>query len=258
MWRNTWLFLTSLNMVHVIHWSQFIIFASFVICCTRATENSRLCFNIPPGIERLRWGVDLTKFTLFPSTEEQKLNQLKAPIIDFTCSEGKKHSYQNAGQEHDLPDEISSFFNSKVGNVTWNVKNHTNLQYFYSKNDTFGKGNKFNILHSKIRRSRELRNRFLKESVIATDCSGNLTFYKVIFKPSFMLPLGKSAQTLLDKIDPVSEKSYDDYMNFIQHFGTHYIYEADMGGQISIRLLANHSQELQYNREFERVRKQYF
>merc|ERR1711931_232029 len=62
------------------------------------------CGKIPPGMDKLKLGLDIAKLDLLPKEAETADMGYKRPVFDYTCEEGKVvHIGDN---QYDLPDQI--------------------------------------------------------------------------------------------------------------------------------------------------------
>ncbi len=77
---------------------------SIINACYGATP----CASLPPGIEKLRHGIDLVSFDMFPEDVTTEPG-LAGAIFDFTCDEKKKWANPAIpATQYDLPDQIES------------------------------------------------------------------------------------------------------------------------------------------------------
>ncbi|CAM6031723.1 unnamed protein product [Sphagnum compactum] len=66
------------------------------------------CASLPPGLEKLRHGIDLVTFDMFPEDVTAEPG-LAGTIFDFTCDEKKKWANPAIpANQYDLPDQIES------------------------------------------------------------------------------------------------------------------------------------------------------
>ena len=48
-----------------------------------------MCANIPPGMDKLKLGLDIGKLDLLPKEAETADMGYKRPVFDYTCEEGE-------------------------------------------------------------------------------------------------------------------------------------------------------------------------
>ncbi len=63
------------------------------------------CHLLPPAFERLRHGVDVETFDMFPPDLAAPEGFVK-PIFDFTCNQKKKWTDANTNTAYGLPDQV--------------------------------------------------------------------------------------------------------------------------------------------------------
>jgi hypothetical protein len=77
---------------------------SIINACYAATP----CASLPPGLEKLRHGIDLVTFDMFPEDVTAEPG-FAGSIFDFTCDEKKKWANPAIpANQYDLPDQIES------------------------------------------------------------------------------------------------------------------------------------------------------
>ena len=61
-----------------------------VLMIFTSSENAKICENVLPGLNRLRCGVDISSLDMIPLEGTSPHAGFRKPIVDFTCSKGKK------------------------------------------------------------------------------------------------------------------------------------------------------------------------
>jgi hypothetical protein len=85
------------------------------------------CHLLPPGLERLRHGVDAETFDMFPPDLSAPEGFVK-PIFDFTCNQNKKWMDPYTNTVYDLPDQVASITKEDSESMNQNIDFHNDYQ----------------------------------------------------------------------------------------------------------------------------------
>jgi hypothetical protein len=79
-------------------------------------SDAAACLRIPPALDRMLRGIDITTLDLMPS-ELTKSNGFNHPIMEFTCDTARKWSHpSDPSILYDVPDQVETI-NSLPGGV---------------------------------------------------------------------------------------------------------------------------------------------
>jgi len=197
------------------------------------------CGKIPPGMDKLKLGLDIAKLDLLPKEAETADMGYKRPVFDYTCEEGK--TVYIGDNQYDLPDQIWDIANFPRGMMVENaliIKTSKDVQNSLAVNvgislegaatekGMFEASGSFNQMTSTLTQ-KESNIEEVKTFVSATRAD--------------MLPYwGSNPSRMITMFIARMPKTYDEnpkkYHQFIQWFGTHYFMSAKFGGLIQMRL----------------------
>lgn len=200
------------------------------------------CGNIPPGMDKLKLGLDIATLDLLPKEAEGADMGYKRPVFDYTCEDGKTVKIGN--NAYDLPDQIWDIARFPRGVMVENV-----LIIKTSKDVTTSIGANVGIsLEGKATEKGmfEGTGTFNHSMRTLTKKNSNIEEVKTFVSATRadLLPYwGSKPSKMITKFIEMMPKTYDEnpkkYHTFIQWFGTHYFMSAKFGGLIQMRLETN-------------------
>ena len=190
-----------------------------------------LCTNISSGLKRLALGVDITTLSLDP-LDFTEPDGYVAPVVDFTCSQGKMWRNPYNEQLYQVPDQIASIVSVPGG---WlNVVTKIYRKYSDVKREmsfSVGVSYMFGLFSSST--TYKIMNRAItNKSMEISDVFSFVSTSEAVFEPAFVLGLNSNAQSLLNRLPELFSDSPQDYFDFISIFGTHYFTKGKFGGYI--------------------------
>jgi len=200
------------------------------------------CGNIPPGMDKLKLGLDIAKLDLLPKEAEGADMGYKRPVFDYTCDEGRM--VKIGADEYDLPDQIWDIArfprgvmieNALIIKTTSDVKNSIAVNVGISLE---GKATEKGMF--------EGTGSFKHMSSTLTEKNSNIEEVKTFVSATRadMLPYwGSNPSRLITmfiaRMPDTFEENPKKYHEFIKWFGTHYFMSAKFGGLIQMRLETN-------------------
>ena len=187
------------------------------------------CSNVPPGINRMSLGIDITELDL-RSNDQTSTNGFKDPVFQWNCSKGDMW-VNHDGQSYQKPDQIglinslSSGTESSIKNlmktrrdVQLNLKTSAGVDVFFK--GMFSSSASYNLMASAIT---DRHDRVSEVGAEYTTREARLDNH---------VPLSRLVLDRIDRlsIDPV--KHYADYESFFAQFGTHLWKRVLFGGSI--------------------------
>ncbi|XP_076104872.1 perivitellin-2 67 kDa subunit-like [Mytilus galloprovincialis] len=198
------------------------------------------CANIPPFLNRLRDGVDITKLDLLPLSLASN-DGFRNPVIDYTCDFNITRNLD--GIVYSIPDQVWSIVNIPSGLLDTRVEIHKNSHSF--KNSLAVKvGIKvFGGLFSSSLTYKKVQSYFSSGSKYVEDLTSHTAGYKVNMMPEWGLEFGQFAKIYIEKFLPhhLNDTTFTKYMRFIETFGTHYFKQGRFGGILRLFLATDTS-----------------
>ncbi|CAG2235934.1 unnamed protein product [Mytilus edulis] len=199
------------------------------------------CTNIPPFLNRLRDGVDITKLDLLPLSLASN-DGFRNPVFDYTCDFNITRNLD--GIVYRIPDQVWSIVNIPSGLLDTRVEIHKNSHSFKrslaAKVDIFGisKG-----LFSASFTYKKVKSYFSSASKYVEDLTSHTAGYKVNMMPEWGLEFGRFAKMYIEKFLPqnLNDTTITKYMRFIETFGTHYFKQGRFGGILRLFLATDKS-----------------
>ena len=229
---------SDLRMTDIIHWAHVSFFFMFTVSWVFVPSSTRLCNDIPPGLEMLRWGVDASELNFFPSSNEHEKRFLRRPVFDeFTCAKRKTWTDKANEEKYELPDEIDSLLDRRMGHMKYSTVE-------YVSNEDVMKARKYHMdvttvfelgMFSLGLSYDELFKHFLNVANNVTDVTVEYMMYTVTLKHHKLLRTKKDIEKIVGELEPKFENDPDKYENFVKQFGTHFIEKATFGGQVRLR-----------------------
>jgi len=200
------------------------------------------CGKIPPGMDKLKLGLDIAKLDLLPKEAETADMGYKRPVFDYTCEEGKVVHIRDS--QYDLPDQIWDIArfprgvlveNALIIKTSSDVKNSLAVNVGVSLEGKAAEKGMFEGAGS-----------FDQMTSTLTEKNSNIEEVKTFVSATRadMLPYwGSKPSRMITMFISKMPKTYDEnpkkYQTFIQWFGTHYFMSAKFGGLIQMRLETN-------------------
>jgi len=200
------------------------------------------CANIPPGMDKLKKGLDIATLDLLPKEAEGADMGYKRNVYDYTCEEGKTVKIGN--DEYDLPDQIWDIArfprgvmveNALIIKTSHEVKNSLALNVGMQLEGAATEKGMFEGSAS-----------FDQMTSTLTQKNSNIEEVKTFVsatRADLMPYWGSNPSRLVTGFIARMPKTYDEsprkYQQFIQWFGTHYFMSAKFGGLIQMRLETN-------------------
>ena len=198
------------------------------------------CANVMPGLNRLRRGVDAAKLDLFSFQPTSGDDGFRKPIVDFSCSEGKKINIKIPDGDfrtYDLPDEIWDVAALPGGLLSERVeifKSSHAVQMSMAANidvDIFGGIFSASASYKKMSSSLTNESRYLESVETVVSAS------RADLAPFWGFDLSRYAKIFVDQRLPITfDEDPARYAEFIDHFGTHYFANGKFGGVIRLLL----------------------
>jgi hypothetical protein len=192
------------------------------------------CASLPPGLEKLRHGIDLVTFDMFPEDVTAEPG-LAGTIFDFTCDEKKKWANPAIpANQYDLPDQIESITHLPGGIMDSRaivMSSYNDRQKSHSNNVGLTLGGIGGFGFSVGVKAGKLMQKIIGQDRTVTTVTGHLSAYSVEMKPFWGEKMGESMKGFLDTQAP---NNYMDnpgkWQEFLSLFGTHYFSTARFGG----------------------------
>jgi len=200
------------------------------------------CGKIPPGMDKLKLGLDIANLDLLPKEAETADMGYKRPVFDYSCEEGR--TVDIGSDQYDLPDQIWDIARFPRGMMVENaliiktsneVKNTLALNVGMSLE---GKATEKGMFEGTAS--------FDQMTSTLTQKNSNIEEVKTFVSATRadMLPFwGSKPSRMITMFIARMPKTYDEnpkkYHQFIQWFGTHYFMSAKFGGLIQMRLETN-------------------
>jgi len=203
---------------------------------------TRCGFNIPPGMDKLKLGLDIANLDLVPKEAETADMGYKRPVFDYTCDEGK--SVKIGADEYDLPDQIWDIARFPRGVMVENaliIKTSRDVQNSLAVNvgvSLEGAATEKGMFEGTAS--------FDQMTSTLTQKNSNIEEVKTFVSAirADMLPYWGSKpsrliEMFIQKMPNTFEENPKKYHEFIKWFGTHYFMSAKFGGLIQMRLETN-------------------
>jgi len=201
-----------------------------------------MCGKIPPGMDKLKLGLDIAKLDLLPKEAESADMGYKRPVFDYTCDEGKVLHLGN--DQYDLPDQIWDVSRFPRGVMVENaliIKTSNDVQKSLAINvgialegaatekGMFEGSGSFEQMTSTLKQ----KNSNIEEvkTFVSATRADMLPFWGS--NPSRMITM------FIARMPATYDENPTKYHQFIQWFGTHYFMTAKFGGLIQMRLETN-------------------
>jgi len=201
-----------------------------------------MCANIPPGMDKLKLGLDIGKLDLLPKEAETADMGYKRPVFDYTCEEGK--TVKIGQDQYDLPDQIWSIArfprgvmieNALILKTSSDVKRSIAVNVGVALEGAAAEKGMF-----------EGSGSFERMTSTLTQKNSNIEEVKTFVSATRadMMPYwGSKPSRMISMFIARMPKTYDEnpkkYHTFIQWFGTHYFMSARFGGLIQMRFETN-------------------
>ncbi|XP_071106999.1 perivitellin-2 67 kDa subunit-like [Haliotis cracherodii] len=200
--------------------------------------DGRRCPSPPPGINKMRRGVDVTTLDLLPlDLTTSNPDGFKRPIIDFTCNlnltwtDRKKNTY-------DLPDQIWDILSVPGGWSHANekiFKNYNEVKKTMAASAGISVGFKYGMFsasgsYTKMQHTLTRTSQYIEE-VSAYDAA-----LKIDFLPAFDLETSRYFKRFIDRLSTSFTSNPSSYFRFIRYFGTHYFTSGNFGGAIKLHI----------------------
>jgi hypothetical protein len=201
---------------------------------------SKECSSLPPGLDRLSHGIDITSFDLFP-TDFTKANGFARNIFDFTCNKSKKWTNPFIPTlVYDLPDQIESITNFPGGIMDTKVENYKSYQDIkktQSSNVGLGfLGGMFGFSGSSTKSMEEI----IANQKSLLSVSAHVSAIEVQLTPYWAETEGFFMKEFFDKFLPNTyAENPAKYQEFLSTFGTHYFTTARFGGLLKVDIETN-------------------
>jgi len=190
------------------------------------------CAQLPPGLDRLSHGIDVTRFDLFPPDFTGD-NGYGKTIFDFTCTKGKKWQNPYTNQIFDQPDQIESIVNLPGGVMEY--ESEVSITY-QERASARGKKCGLNILgiFSFGRSHRKSMEQITAHEKVLTSCHSHVSAYAVELEPSWKEAAGATMKGFMDHLPNTYLENAAAYQDFLNKFGTHYFQIARYGGVMNV------------------------
>jgi len=200
------------------------------------------CGKIPPGMDKLKLGLDIGRLDLLPKEAETADMGYKRPVFDYTCEEGK--TVDIGSDSYDLPDQIWDIARFPRGVMVENViiiKTSNDIKNTLAVNvgvSLEGKAAEKGMF--------EGTGSFDDMTQVITQKNSNIEEVKTFVsatRADLMPYWGSNPSRLITmfikKMPGTFEENPKKYHEFIKWFGTHYFMSAKFGGLIQMRLETN-------------------
>jgi hypothetical protein len=190
------------------------------------------CAQLPPGLDRLSHGIDVTRFDLYPPDLTGD-NGYGKTIFDFTCNKGKKWQNPYTNQIFDQPDQIESIVNLPGGVMDY----ETEISITYEERARArSKKCGLNILgiFSFSRSHAKSMEQITAHQKVLTSCHAHVSAYAVELAPSWKEIAGATMKGYMDHLPDTYLANPAAYQDFVNKFGTHYFQLARYGGVMNV------------------------
>jgi hypothetical protein len=190
------------------------------------------CAQLPPGLEKLTHGIDVTKFDLFPPDFTGD-NGYGKPIFGFTCDKAKKWQNSYTNETFDLPDQIDSI--DMIPGGVLNKETEISINYQDSVRST---GQKLGIsllgMFSFSRSHQKIMEKITTHHEVLTTVHSHVSAYAVEMSPLWKEMAGATMKGFMDHLPDTYAADANAYQKFVSEFGTHYFQIARFGGAIRV------------------------
>uniref|UniRef100_A0A2C9M066 MACPF domain-containing protein n=1 Tax=Biomphalaria glabrata TaxID=6526 RepID=A0A2C9M066_BIOGL len=203
----------------------------------KKTDASRQCSNLPPGIQKMVMGVDITRLDLVPLDVVGSYGFV-GPILQFTCDENNTWKSPE-GIVYELPDQIWHMSSRPGGWLSASVNLYKSYEDVRSAmaTEVGGEGVIWKFAFSASKTYKKMQNAITNSSRYISDVGAFESATRADFVPNWVLTLDKYAQNFIDKyFNETFETDPKSYDLFISLFGTHYFSKANFGGYIRLVL----------------------
>ncbi len=198
------------------------------------------CRTLPPGLDRLSHGIDITKFDLLP-TDFTKSNGFARNIFDFTCNKSKKWTNLFIPTlVYDLPDQIESITHFPGGILDTEFDNYSSYQDI--KNTQSSKvGLKFlGGMFGFSGTSTKSMEKIIANQRSLLSVSAHVSAIEVQLIPYWAVTESFYMREFYDKFLPNTyAENPAKYQEFLSLFGTHYFTTARFGGLLKVNIEIN-------------------
>jgi hypothetical protein len=197
------------------------------------------CGQLPPGMDKMLHGIDLTMFEMFPEDITAEAG-FAGTIFDFTCDQKKVWvNPANTALKYDLPDQIESMTSLPGGRLEHKVVvvNSYHERSKLTENHIEVSGTFGNFTPSLSATAMKHIQTMIAGDRTLLRVSGHESAYQVELKPYWMEKIGASMKSFVDTQLPNNyAENPGKYQEFIGLFGTHYFTRANFGGVMSLEM----------------------
>jgi hypothetical protein len=195
------------------------------------------CAQLPPGLDRLSHGIDVTRFDLFPPDLTGDNGYVKT-IFDFTCNKQKKWQNPYTNIIHDQPDQIESIVELPGGILD----SETEISMTYQERSK-ATAKKFGLnlfgCFSFARSHQKSNEDINAHKKVLTSCHAHVSAYTVELAPSWKETVGATMKHDLDLLPNTYNVNPNAYQDFVNKYGTHYFEVARYGGVMNVESQTN-------------------
>jgi len=194
------------------------------------------CTDLIPGLRKLQSGVDGSKLDLISLTPNEPEDGFRAPVVYFTCKEGKKKKIppKKGNNSYDEPDQIQSVSPIHAGyssNKASVMKSRSDVSDFISANGGIKGLGLFKLSGSYARMTSTVED---KNKSVA-DSEKHEPVFNVRMLPAISLKMTSHMEKFIEKrLNKPFREDAVAYRDFIAQWGTHFFHKADFGGIIRV------------------------
>jgi hypothetical protein len=190
------------------------------------------CAQLPPDLEKLTHGIDVTRFDLFPPDFTGD-NGYGKPIFGFTCDKAKKWQNSYTNETFDLPDQIESI--AIIPGGVLNKETEISVNYQDSVRST---GQKLGIsllgMFSLSRSHQKIMEKITTHHEVLTTVHSHVSAHAVEMSSFWKEMAGATMKGFMDHLPDTYAADANAYQKFVNEFGTHYFQIARFGGVIRV------------------------
>jgi hypothetical protein len=190
------------------------------------------CAQLPPGLEKLTHGIDVTRFDLFPPDFTGD-NGYGKPLFGFTCDKEKKWQNSYLNETFDLPDQIESIVMIPGGIL--DKETEISINYQDAVRST---GQKLGIsllgMFSFSRSHQKIMEKMTAHQKLLITMHSHVSAYAVEMSPFWKEMAGATMKGFMDHLPDTYAADANAYQKFVSEFGTHYLQIARFGGVMRV------------------------
>lgn len=204
-------------------------------------DTIKRCSNLAPGLERMSYGVDITKLDLFHDYSVDTDDGFVNKLIDYTCNDGKTWNSSYDGKTYQIPDQIEAFSALSAGMVISETSVYSDRKQM-KKDMAAEVGVDIESLYGAFSSSLTYRTSFLTRENLdkwTGSTKAQMTVTQASFVPARFIGNSSVPEYIMIELlnlPPVFNKTTEpEYFAFIRLCGTHFFSRSNFGATLSLR-----------------------